>query len=319
MSPRTAGEIGEFALIASFTEGLTPSAQVPVGPGDDAAVIRPHGDLVISTDAMVQDTHFRTSWSGPHDVGRKAVASAVADIEAMGARPVAIVVALSVPADVVEEWLAEFSRGVRAEADLAGVSLAGGDLTRGPVISAAVTALGDLDGAAPVLRSGARPGNVVAVTGRLGMAGAGLAVLGRGFRSPGAVVRAHRVPEVPYGQGVLAREAGATSLIDCSDGLLADLGHVAEASRVTIDLTAGAFEVDEAQKTVAAAIGGGDPLTFILTGGDDHALIGTFARAEDLPPGWRIIGRVTAAAAVPAVTVDGAAWEGDDTPGWHHF
>lgn len=170
-----------------------------------------------------------------------------------------------------------------------------------------------------MVRSGARPGDVVATVGRLGMAAAGLAVLSRGFRSPGAVVRAHRVPEVPYREGARAREAGATSLIDCSDGLLADLGHIAAASGVSIDLHTSAFDVDEAQKTVAAAIGGADPLTLILSGGDDHALVATFGSAEAVPESWRVIGNVTRAEGAPAVTVDGEPPALDDAPGWRHF
>ncbi|MFV0408019.1 MAG: thiamine-phosphate kinase [Propioniciclava sp.] len=319
MSGRTLAEVGEFALIEEFTAGLDQPAAVILGPGDDAAILRPSGDLVISTDAMVEDVHFRLRWSGARDVGRKAVASALADVEAMGARVVGLVLALSAPPETPEDWVREFSQGVREECGLAGAALLGGDLTRGPVISAVVTVFGDLDGQAAVCRTGARPGDVVAAVGRFGMAAAGLAVLGRGFRAPGTAVRAHRVPEVPYGQGTVARDAGATSLIDCSDGLLADLGHVAAASGVTIDLDSTAFDVDEAQRTVAAAIGGGDPLTFILTGGEDHALVGTFGPGTPLPAGWRPLGRVEPVASAPMVTVDGAAWDADTPPGWQHF
>ncbi|MDO5535109.1 MAG: thiamine-phosphate kinase [Propionibacteriaceae bacterium] len=312
---RTIADEGEFGLIAAITEGLTMPDAVTVGPGDDCAVFAPTGQVVVSTDAMVEDVHFKKVWSGPHDVGRKAVGSAVADVEAMGATPLGVVVALSAPAETPTDWVLEFTKGVRAECELAGAALIGGDTTRGPVIGVVVTVFGDLQGRTPLLRSGARAGDVVAYTGRLGMAAAGLAVLGRGFRSPGAVVRAHRVPEVPYGQGRVASESGATSLIDCSDGLLADLGHVAAASGVAIDLDASALDVDEAQKTVAAAIGGGDPLHYILTGGDDHALVGTFA-PSDVPTGWTVIGAVQDGEA--SVTVDGAAWSAE-AGGWRHF
>lgn len=317
MAVRTLGEVGEFGLIDALTAGLTMPDAVSVGPGDDCAVFAPRGQVVVSTDAMIEDVHFKRVWSGAGDVGRKAVAAAVADVEAMGARPVGIVVALAAPADTAEDWALEFGRGVRAECERAGAALIGGDLTRGAQIAVTVTAFGDLEGRAPVLRSGARPGDVVAYIGRLGMAAAGLAVLARGFRSPGAVVRAQRVPEPPYGQGVAAQEAGATAMIDCSDGLLADLGHIAAASGVAIDLRADAFDVDEAQKTVAAAIGGGDPLTYILTGGEDHALLATFAPGT-VPAGWTVVGEVTDGAA--AVTVDGAEWDLEEgAPGWRHF
>lgn len=311
---RTLAEVGEFELIAAITADLVVPPNVTIGVGDDCAVFAPRGQVAVSTDAMVEDVHFKRVWSGPRDVGRKAVASAVADLEAMGARPVGLVVSLSAPGTTEVEWALELAKGIREECDLCGAALVGGDVTRGPVVSVVVTVFGDLEGRTPVVRSGARPGDVVAFIGRLGMAEAGLAVLGRGFRSPGAVVRAHRVPEPPYGQGVVAAEAGASAMIDCSDGPLSDLGHVARASGVAIDLDPDAFDVDEAQKTVAAAIGGGDPLAYVLTGGDDHALLATFAPAS-VPPGWTVIGRV--AAGEPAVTVAGAPWTG--SPGWRHF
>ena len=316
----TIGDLGEFGLIAEVTHGLVMPPEVVVGPGDDCAVFAPRGQVVVTTDAMHEDVHFKKVWSGPHDVGRKAVASAVADVEAMGARPLGLVVALSAPADTPAEWVLEFSRGVRAECEASGAALMGGDTTRSGAISVVVTVFGDLEGRTPVLRSGARPGDVVAYIGRLGMAAAGLAVLGRGFRSPGAVVRAHRVPEPPYGQGVVAQEAGATSMVDCSDGPLADLGHIAKTSGVSIDLDSSALDVDEAQKTVAAAIGGGDPLNYILTGGDDHALLATFPSASEVPDGWAVIGRVGESdpEAEASVTVDGKAWS-TDAGGWRHF
>jgi len=317
MAGRTIGELGEFALIAAITAGVRAPDAVSVGIGDDCAVFAPRGQVAVSTDAMVEDVHFRKAWSGPHDVGRKAVASAVSDLEAMAARPIGVVVSLAVPASTPEDWVLELARGVREECERSGAALLGGDVTSGPVVSVVVTAFGDMEGRTPVLRSGARPGDVVAYIGRLGMAAAGLAVLGRGFRSPGAVVRAHRVPEPPYGQGIVAHDAGATSMIDCSDGPLADLGHVARASGVAIDLDSAALDVDEAQKTVAAAIGGGDPLAYVLGGGDDHALLATFPSTDAVPAGWTVIGRVLPVADAPAVTVDGAPYEGSQ--GWRHF
>ena len=314
MVARTVGETGEFELIGSITADLPVGPAVRVGPGDDCAVFSVDGDVAVSTDTMVENVHFRRAWSGPGDVGRKAVAAAVSDLEAMGARPVGLVMALTVPPELEVAWVTEFSSGVREECAKAGLLLLGGDTTRGRDIIATATVFGDLQGRAPVTRAGARPGEVLALCGRLGWAAAGLTVLNRGFRSPRAVVVAHRVPEPPYGQGVVAQQAGATAMIDCSDGLLADLAHLARASGVAIDVDTSALDVAEPQSVVAAAVGGGDPLNFILTGGDDHALLATFA-AEAVPDGWTVIGRVLAGD--PAVTVDGADWEG--TPGWRHF
>ncbi|MGV8910034.1 MAG: thiamine-phosphate kinase [Propionicimonas sp.] len=311
----TLGELGEFALIERITAGLGASGPVVLGVGDDCAVLRLAGDLAVSTDTMVEGVHFRTDWSSAADVGRKAVAACVADAEAMGAAPVGLVVSLAAPRTTPVEWVDGFAAGVREECANAGVQLVGGDTTSAAQIVITATVLADLGGVPPVKRSGARPGQVLAMVGRLGWAAAGVAVLGRGFRSPRAVVLAHRVPEVPYGQGRVAAEAGATALIDVSDGLLADLAHIARASGVVLDVDTAAFEVAEPQKAVAAAIGGGDPLHFQLTGGDDHALIGTFD-AGDVPDGWRVIGRVLAGQS--DVLVDGAPWTGE-TAGWQHF
>ena len=310
---RTLAEVGEFALIDEITAGLPAAPDVMIGPGDDGAVLAVDSPLVCTVDVLIQDVHFKSQWSSATDVGRKAVAVNVADIEAMGGTATAIVVGFAAPADTPESWALDFARGLRAECETAGVSLVGGDVTRSAQIAISVTALGTLDGRAPVRRDGARPGQVVALCGRVGWAAAGLAVLGRGFRSPRAAVQAQKVPEVPYGQGKVAALAGATSMIDISDGLLADLGHVAERSGVAIDLRRDAFEIAEPLQAVAAATGS-DPLKLILTGGEDHALAATFA-ADAVPEGWTVIGAVNDGE--PGVTVDGAPWEGD--AGWDHY
>ena len=305
--------IGEFELIDMIVDGLKSGPEVIVGPGDDCAVLRLKGDAVISTDTMVEGVHFRRDWSGPHEIGRKAIASGVADVEADGARPVAVVVALVLPQNTDREWAEGLRDGVVEECEWARVSLAGGDVSSGPVAMITCTVVGELGGRPAVTRAGARPGDVVAVCGQLGMAQAGLLVLGRGFRSPAAAVNAHRVPGVPYGQGVVAAQAGASAMIDVSDGLVADLGHVAKASGVAININSAALPITDTQQTVAAAMGGADPLTFVLGGGDDHALVATFP-AGSVPTGWRVIGKVTAG---EGVTVDGKTWEGPT--GWEHF
>jgi thiamine-monophosphate kinase len=313
----TLAEVGEFPLIAAITEGLTSASDVRVGPGDDAAVLAIEGAVATSVDVLVEGVHFRRDWSEARDVGRKAVAVNVADLEAIGARATGLLVGFSAPADLTVGWVLDFAEGLRQEAEAARVSLLGGDVTRARDITIAVTAMGLLEGREPVLRSGARPGNVVAIQGRLGWAAAGLAVLARGFRSPRVLVEAQRVPQVSYGAGAVAAQAGATSMIDISDGLLADLGHVAQASGVLIDLRRDALEVAEPLQAVAAATGA-DPYTFILTGGDDHALAATFLDAKSVPEGWLVVGRVDQADHDQiSVLVDGAVWE---TPaGFDHF
>ena len=314
--PTTLAQLGEFALIAELVRDLPEADEVLVGPGDDGAVLAGDGSTVVSTDVLVEGVHFRRDWSGPGEIGRKAVAVNVADIEAMGARPQGIVVGFSAPGDTEVRWTLDLAAGLRAECATAGVSLLGGDTTRGRDVTLSVAALGTLDGRAPVRRSGARPGDVLAVVGRLGWAAAGLVVLGRGFRSPRAVVEVQRVPQVPYGQGAVAARAGATAMVDVSDGLLADLGHVARASGVSIDVATRSLEIPEPLQTVGAATGV-DPLLLVLTGGEDHALVATFPPGR-VPTGWVTIGAVAEAGADgPGVLVDGEPFAG--VPGFDHF
>jgi thiamine-monophosphate kinase len=313
------GSTGEFGLIAAVTKGLSKSEDVLVGPGDDAAVLAvPDGRMVITTDLLVEGRHFRRDWSSAYDVGRKAAAQNLADVVAMGARPTALVVGFGGPADLPTAWVLELNQGLVDECELVDVSIVGGDTVQSDKIVVSVTAFGSLDGRRPVLRSGARPGDEVAFVGRLGWAEAGWAVLARGFRSPRAVVEAHRRPQPPYAEGPRAALAGASSLCDVSDGLLADLGHIAEASQVIIDIHTPALTVPEPLQAVAAATGV-DALKFVLTGGEDHALVGTFEPA-DVPEGWTVVGSVAEGneeRPAGTVTVDGAPYAADT--GHAHF
>jgi thiamine-monophosphate kinase len=287
-----------------------------VGPGDDAAVVAaPDGRVVATTDLLVDGQHFRRDWSTPYDVGRKAAAQNLADVAAMGAVPTALLIGLATPPDLPAFWAERFADGLREECDLVGAGVVGGDVVRSDLLVVAVTALGDLQGRTPVLRSEARPGDVVAFAGRLGWAAAGLAALRKGFRSPRVVVDAHRRPQPPYASGPAAAIAGATSMIDVSDGLVADLGHVAVASRVVISLSRDAFEVPEPVADVAAALGV-NPIDWILAGGEDHALAATFVSPSGVPEGWRVIGAVESADAEGHVLVDGETY---GAGGFDHF
>ena len=224
--------IGEFGLIGKITARLSYGPTTLLGPGDDAAVVAaPDGRVVASTDVLVEGRHFRRDWSSARDVGHRAAAANLADIAAMGATPTALLVALCMPADLDTAWAEELADGLAAEAATVGASVVGGDMSASPTLTVAVTALGDLEGRPPVLRSGARPGDVLALAGRIGYAAAGLTVLSRGFRTPRLLVEAYRRPEVPYQAGPQAARLGATSMIDVSDGLLADLGHVVGGQR----------------------------------------------------------------------------------------
>jgi len=312
-APQT--QLGEFDLLARITARLWSNPSVPLGPGDDAAVVAaPDRRVAVSTDALVAGRHFRHDWASAVDVGHRAAAANLADIEAMGATPTALLVALCMPPDLDVAWVEGLADGLVAEAARVGVSVVGGDITVSPTLTIAVTALGDLSGRSPVTRAGARPGDVVAITGRIGYAAAGYTVLSRGFRSPKLLVDAYRRPQVPYGAGRVAAQLGATAMIDVSDGLLADLGHVSAASGVAIDLRRDAFPVPEQMRNAAEALGV-DPYDWILAGGDDHALVATFPDGTELPDGWLVVGRVGAGAA--AVTVDGRPHTGQT--GWDHL
>ncbi|GAB7004496.1 thiamine-phosphate kinase [Nocardioides sp. AN3] len=310
---QTLADIGEFGLIAELTKRFPQGEQVLVGPGDDAALLRiRNGHVVVSTDLIVEGRHFRRDWASAADVGHRAAAQNLSDVNAMGGRAHSLTVGLAAPADLPVRWVLEFAEGFAEECSLLGASVVGGDVTRADEIVVSVTVLGSV-AQAPVLRSGARAGDVLALAGRQGWAAAGLAVLGRGFRSPRAVVAAYQRPEPPYDAGPAAAAAGATAMVDVSDGLLAEATHLAAASGVAIDVTSAALEIPEPFEAVAAALNA-DPVSFALTGGDDHALLATFPARVSLPDGWRVIGTVSDGA---GVTVDGEPYAGP--AGWTHF
>ncbi len=331
-------------------------ALTSVGIGDDAAVVRtPSGSVVAAVDMIIEGRHFRRDWSSAYDVGVKAAARSLADIAAMGAVNTALLTALAAPGTLPARWATDLASGLAAEAVRAGAGIVGGDTAGADTVMLSVTALGDLEGRAPVLRSGARPGEVIAVAGALGRSAAGLALLTAGIAAPDAatdgLVAAHLRPAPPYAAGPEAARLGATAMIDVSDGLLADLGHVAAASGVHVDIESQRVAVGTALLEAAAAIhsrlspgitSADEPSTpakatdssparpaavppvavspearalgWVLTGGEDHALVAAFPPGTTLPGHWRVIGQAGEGA---GVTVDGAPWAGSG--GWQHF
>ena len=289
----TVGEVGELAVLDRIVRRLPPGSPL-VGPGDDCAVVAaPDGRFVVTTDMMVHGPDFRWAWSSPEDVGWKAAATNLSDVAAMGAVPSGLVISLAAPQDTPVTVLESFADGVRlAVGALApDCGVVGGDLSTSAVFTVSVTAFGDLDGRDPVLRSGARPGDVLAVSGELGPAARGLARLfregvdGQGEPSRRAVVASgadadpdvarQRRPQPPIADGPRAAAAGATAMLDLSDGLAIDAGRLARASRVTLDLDPGATL---------------DPVA--LHGGEDHGLLATFPAEVALPGGFRRVGVV---------------------------
>lgn len=313
-------DLSEIDLLASFVPLLPVGRATRLGPGDDAAVLGVAGDLVVTTDVLVEDRHFRTAWSTGEDVGWRAAMQNLADVAAMGAEPTGLVVALAMPGDTPAAWVTDLARGLAAACAPHGVGVIGGDLSGGPAICVAVTAFGELGGRPPVLRSGARVGDVVAVAGTLGRSAAGLALLTAHEHDgvvppPGTdlLTRTYRRPDPPLTAGVEAAHAGATAMLDVSDGLLRDAGRIATASGVALDLDVGALAPDVELLAEAAESLGVDPLAWVLTGGEDHALLATFPPGA-LPASFRPVGRVGSG---KGVTLDGEPWVGSF--GWDHF
>jgi thiamine-monophosphate kinase len=319
-------DLGETDLLARIFPLLPAGGATLLGPGDDAAVLTAaDGRFVVSTDVLVEDRHFRRGWSTGEDVGWRAAMQNLADVAAMGARPTGLVVALVVPGDVPVAWVEGLARGLAAACGTVGAGVVGGDLSGGDAVVVAVTVHGDLGGAAPVLRSGARPGDVVALAGTVGRSAAGLALLaaGRPDVDPDAVA-VHRRPQPPLAAGPAAARGGASAMLDVSDGLLRDAGRVARASGVVLDLVdpadAHGLAGDLAAVAGAADALGADPRAWVLSGGEDHGLLATFLPGP-LPAGFRRIGTVRAAGdggAAGDVLVAGAA-PGAGSAGWDHF
>lgn len=317
-------DLSEEQLLARFTPLLPTAGSTLVGPGDDAAVVAaPDGRFVVSTDVLVEDRHFIRTWSTGYDVGWRAAVQNLADCAAMGSRGTSLVVSLVLPSDLPVSWVTELARGLAAACAGQGAAVVGGDLSGGEKIVVAVTVHGDLAGRAPVLRSGASTGDVLAHAGVLGRSAAGLALLTAGVpKLDPALVTAFLRPDPPLDAGVSASLAGATAMLDVSDGLLRDAGRIARASGVSIDLLDPARSVPEDLAVLegAATELGVDPLTWILTGGEDHGMLATFAPGAVLPQGFRVIGTVSAGDGPRApgrVTVAGETPV--VAPGWDHF
>jgi len=286
-----------------------------VGIGDDAAVLAaPDSRVVASMDLLVENQHFRRDWSTATEVGGKAAAQNLADVAAMGAQPTALLVGLAAPGGLPVAWAEDLATGLAQECTRVGAVVAGGDISAAPLIMVAVTALGDLGGRPPVTRAGARPGDLVAVAGLLGHSAAGLALLKAGRTEPARLLAEHRWPHPEYAAGPEAAALGATAMIDVSDGLVQDLGHVAEQSGVRIDLESAQLPRDDALRAAADALGEQDPLDWILTGGEDHALAATFPPGAALPPRWSVVGRVSTGR---GIRVDSRHVEA--MSGWRHF
>lgn len=304
----TVADVGEAAVLAilSGPGGLTEGDLV--GNGDDAAVLGPAAATVVTTDMLVEGTHFRLDLTTWEALGRRAVAQNVSDVLAMGADCSRVLVALAVPGNTTMGQIEDLATGVHGEAARSGAVVVGGDLTSSASVIVGVTAIGVLpDGAAPLRIDGAAAGHSVALTGSPGRSAAGLALLLAGHPD-GPLQNSHRVPHTPVGSGRAARLGGAAALTDVSDGLLRDLAGLTRASGVSADLVVDALPVDTRLREAAVTLGAADPdaqvLDWILDGGEDHGLLATFPPDAVIPPEFTVIG--TARAGTPGeVTLDG--------------
>ena len=317
-SELTLHSLGERETLARILPLLPGSPRLTVGPGDDSAVVRlDTPELVTSCDMMVEGPDFRRDWSSHDQIGYKAMTSNLADIAAMGAVPVGVIVALAAPPETPVQDVVSLARGIaKGLTEMApGAGVLGGDLSTAPVLTLSVTVIGDLEGRAPLLRSGARVGDVVAVTGEPGRSRRGYLLLeDKTSRYAGSLpadarkellshadVQHHLAPSTDLSLGVAAAEAGGHALMDVSDGLVLDATRMAEASGVTIDFSKDAV-VDDAW----------------LMGGEDHGFLGTFSAEKPLPEGFHAVGRVVENMANQPVTVGGEA-PGVERGGWDPY
>ncbi|MHA7270759.1 thiamine-phosphate kinase [Arthrobacter sp. HLT1-20] len=333
----TVAQLSESELLARIFPRLHTGCSMLLGPGDDSAIIAaPDGRTVISIDTQVQDKDFRLLWpngsaSSGFDVGWKAAAQNLSDINAMGAVATAMVVSLTLPGTTPVCWVEDFADGLSAAIVALGApqcSVAGGDLSGGSELVVTVAVTGSLDGLAPVLRSGARAGDQIAVCGNMGFSAAGWALhestIPAADFTP-ALAHAAQLfarPFPPLAAGAAAARAGATAMMDISDGLLRDATRLATASGVTLDLDGTVLRgVARGLEECAVALVA-DPFAWVLTGGEDHGLLSTFPAGVTLPRGFLRIGSVLSLdAAGLAVTIDGQNFKGaaDGAVGWDHF
>ncbi|MFT3661723.1 MAG: thiamine-phosphate kinase [Gordonia sp. (in: high G+C Gram-positive bacteria)] len=272
------------------------SREVVIGSGDDAAVVAGDGAVVVSTDTAVDGRHFRFDWSTPEQIGARAVVQSAADIAAMGGVLDGVVVSLGCPPHTPVDRLLALDEGIVEQTHRLGGRVLGGDLVSSPTVILTVTSLGSLGGRAPVTLAGARDGDVLAVSGPLGGAAAGLAVLCavEDGADPALterfadLVADYRLPRPDLSQGPRAAEAGAHAMTDVSDGLVEEIITMAGASGLVVDVVSEAVPrpplLDDAARVL-----GVDPIRWALTGGEDHQLLGAFPPGR-VPDGWIEIG-----------------------------
>ncbi len=305
------GEAGEAQVLRRILAQLRPAQAALLGPGDDCAILATDGELVVTSDTMIEGPDFRLAWHGSReagggfDLGWKLAATNLSDVAAMGARPIGLTVSLACPPDTDVVLLEGIARGLDAACQqlAPGCGVVGGDLGTAPVLYAAVTALGDLQGRTAVRRSGANAGDQIAYAGDLGLAGIGLSLLFRESatadgtatsealsmlrtRYPAALA-AQLAPVSPISSGAAAARAGASAMMDVSDGLSLDAARLGEASEVTLG-----FDSTQLLRAFGTQRGQGVSVVSMLSGGEDHGLLATFPPGTRVPEGFAVVGEV---------------------------
>jgi thiamine-monophosphate kinase len=311
--------MSEFDLLARVRERLPPPGpRTRVGSGDDAAVTVPGGATATSVDALIDGVHFRRERASLAQIGAKALATALSDLAAMGAEPGEAYVVLGVPPDLDEDGCLALLDGLIEVGVATGTTLAGGDVARAPNLTLAITVVGHAtEPEALVTRSGGRAGDVLVLTGELGGAAAGLLLLeGKGEVTgldpdrEAALITRQLEPQPLLAAGRALAATGATAMIDLSDGLVGDAGHLAEASGLAARIDGGALPVAPGVAEVAAA-NGRDPLELAASGGEDYELLAALppdrvGRAVEAVEGLTPVGDLLAGEGVEVRRPDGA-------------
>lgn len=319
-------ELGEFGLIDRIKKNVAASPSVLLGIGDDAAALVPAPECVtlITCDMLLESVHFDLSFCDPESLGRKSLSVNLSDLAAMGARPRQFLLGIALPKEVPIEFMDRFMAGVLEQAERFGATLVGGDTcaSKGG-IAISITALGEQRPESVLKRSGARPGNLICLSGTVGDAAAGLVALRQGVRE-GFLVSRQLDPTPRVAAGVALAEGGlATAMIDVSDGVLGDLGHIREMSGVGASLELAKLPLSDEYRAAC----GDDPYALALSGGEDYELLFCIApgkRGEvealfaKLALRLSVIGEITAATEVKLVAPDGGVYA-PGHGGFDHF
>jgi thiamine-monophosphate kinase len=307
----TVQDLGEDRLLDRINNLIDPAPKGVVGVGDDAAVL---GRQLLTTDTLVDNVHFRRAWCTPEDVGWKALAVNLSDIAAMGGRPAAALVSLVLPGQTSVETVLGFYRGMRRLARLWKVAILGGNLARGELLSLTLTVIGEPGRRGPILRSGARPGDRLYLSGEPGLARLGYLILERELPSTKdgwvearqtLIARRKRVADaypggskairaflLPAPRLDLPRDLRPSAMMDLSDGLAADLPRLGRASGVGIVIDLAALPISRSFWVLCDALGV-SPETTVLEGGEDYELIATLPASLKMPKPWHAIGEIT--------------------------